>query len=59
MHIHKITTSPDGKHNMEDTYTRRQEKEPFVGSKGKHFFCVSFLWGLLTRLSWVSDGLGL
>lgn len=50
---------PAGKPGLEKTCTRRRGRASLVFSKRKHFLCVSFPWGFVTRLSWVGDGLGL
>lgn len=54
-----MNISPADRYNMKDTCSNnsRGKKKPFVSSKGRHFLCVSSPWGLLTRLSWVSDEL--
>lgn len=56
-----MNISPADRYNMKDTCSNngRGKKKPFVSSKGRHFLCVSSPWGLLTRLSWVSDELRL
>lgn len=56
-----MNISPVDRYNMKGTWSNNSggKKKPFVSSEGRHFLCVSSPLGSLTRLSWVSDELGL
>lgn len=62
-----MNISPSDRYNMKDTCSSsgRGKKKTFVSPGRRHFLCVCVCvracspQGLLTRLSWVSDELGL